>query len=166
MAGSGVANPSAYFTFNLKVVNHLTTETAADAGFVTLVSAVDVNIFEGDYVRMCIEVRDGAGDDVRLGYQVYDAVVDAGVPGWSEWAYSDWQDPTAAPDTAATGVNAFGSDWKTRWAGGSYMYIENYAAKKYITEFWMDDVIVTPEPATMGLLVLGGVMMLRRKKGS
>jgi hypothetical protein len=173
--GSGVLDPPAYFTFRLGVINryeeawdyHL---YSADGGYSTIVNTVAVNIFQGDYVRMCLEVRDGAGDDVRVGYQVYDAVVDAGVPGWGDWEYGDWQDPTAAPDTYPSGdpcevnVNAFESDWKTRWAGDSYMYVENYAAKNYGTEFWMDDVVVTPEPATLGLLVLGGLMIRRKRR--
>ena len=29
---------------------------------------------------------------------------------------------------------------------------------------WFDDFVVTPEPGTLGLLALGGVAMLRRKR--
>ena len=167
--GDGAPSAAGYYSFYVSVVNRYEEswdyhQYGADGGYVTQLTTVGVKVYEGDSVRMCLEVRDGAGDDVRVGYQVYD-----NIDGWGAWAYSAWQDPTAAPDVDMTGlgdinVNAFESDWKTRWANNTYMYVESYSAKNYTAETWFDDVIVTPEPATLGLLVLGSMMVCRKKR--
>jgi hypothetical protein len=145
------------FTISLRVVNRYATgadywQYGADGGVVMQsFTTVPVRIYKGDRVKLAMEVRDGSGADVRVGYKTYEGPNDV----WSEWTYGDWHDPTTAPDTTPSGdpcevnYNAFSSSWTSTWANNTYFYIEGYAAKNYIVDLWIDNALVEagPEPS-------------------
>ncbi|NLW87020.1 MAG: PEP-CTERM sorting domain-containing protein [Planctomycetes bacterium] len=117
-----------------------------------------VDLDGGQSIRLALEVRDGAGEDVRMAYQKR---IDGQ---WGEWTTSAWFDPTAA----ALGVNALASDWKNTWNESTYLYLEQNGRTSYTRTIYVDDVLVTgvPEPATMGLLLLGSMgVFVRRRTG-
>jgi len=84
------------------------------------------------------------------------------------------------------GVDMFAPDWSGYWWGGGANVSSatadawtkfsfditvstpaqwNFVVKSYVgsAAFLVDDVAVTPEPATMGLLALGGLLLRKRK---
>ena len=45
-----------------------------------------------------------------------------------------------------------------------FEYWSRFMGKRYEPTFYFDDFSLTPEPATLGLLLLGGLALLRRKR--
>ena len=124
----------------LRVVN------AADATYdngvvIHSVALSDLDMDSGDRIQLAMELRDGDGADVRVGYQVYNGT-------WLGWQYSPWFDPTDAAETLGLGDDAFGADWMVRWASSTYFYMENYSDVGHETQVWVDDALITGNPGT------------------
>ena len=137
------------FTIDLRVINRYDDGTpdyhqyGADGGVVMQSFTVPARVYKGDRIKLALEVRDGGGNDVRVGYKKYDGPNDV----WSDWTYGDWQDPTTAPAVDMTGLgdinlNAFSANWKTTWSNNTYFYLEGYAAKNYLVDIWLDNALV------------------------
>ena len=109
----------------------------------------------------CLKSTNGAeavGPNARLKW--FDAAGDVvEVPyGWNNWQWYavtapvEWTELTAVTIEAPAGAASVEYAWLYTWKGDSSSGV------------YIDDVSMTPEPATMGLLALGGLAMLRRRR--
>ena len=91
---------------------------------------------------------DAAGDVVEIDY------------GWNNWQWYavtapiEWTELTAVTIEAPAGAATVEYAWLYTWKGDQTSGV------------YIDDVSMTPEPATMGLLALGGLALLRRRRRS
>lgn len=142
------------------IINNTGTGKNIGAEMCQMTTSVDLD--GGDQIRFALELRDDvASNDVRIAYQKYQSGA------WSDWTSSAWYNPT----NTAYGANAFDASWTTTWADNTYFYIEQNAQKVgtapyTLTTTYIDNVTVTgiPEPATLGLVTVGGALCMIRKK--
>jgi len=75
---------------------------------------------------------------------------------WTEYELS-WTNDGSLGDVGGIGIEvyAYGGDWSPPYGDGN---------PPWTKRSYFDNVVVTPEPATMALLALGGLALLKRKK--
>ena len=143
-------NPNGSTKFTLTIMN------GGSGVVVETVSLPALNLYDGSkQIRLSLQLQDGGGQDLRAGYRI----LDTGTGVWGPWTYGSWHDPTAvaAPD-------AFAATWPATWKNSTYLYIEGWSPTGHDATATFDDVLVTPAPASLALLMLGGLFLLKRRK--
>ena len=116
-----------------------------------------LNLYDGSkQLRVSLQLRDAPGGNLRQGYRV----LDTGTGVWGAWMYGSWYDPVTDVSPPAN----FAAGWPTTWANSTYIYLEGWSASGHECTITFDDVLV-PTPATLALLVLGGLLLLKKRRG-
>jgi PEP-CTERM motif len=136
-------------------------------GFIGMVDVPDPAAFANNTkVELDVSVlgSDWQGDN---GFQ-FGLVVNSDLTGWKQADVGAWYSGLSGQDfteTVTFDYSAFKTGSSCAWAQIG-LYQNSYSADGSITEavYYLDNLRLTPEPATMALMGLGGLALIRRRK--
>ncbi|MEX0886297.1 MAG: PEP-CTERM sorting domain-containing protein [Phycisphaeraceae bacterium] len=106
--------------------------------------------------RQVVELGDGGSYDEELEQWI---APQPGVGQWTEWTFEVANDGS----TTITG-DGVGTRTATISGGMQQIYLGGGTGSSPLGGIWVDDITIVPEPGTIGLLAMGGVMLLARRR--
>jgi len=103
-----------------------------------LVEGVDLS--SKTNLQLSLEMRSSNGDDIRGGYSL----------DGTNWTYTEWFDPLKAGidnsvpgESDKNGVQAWSSDWQSKWKDKTAAFVTGYAPTGRVTKIWVNDFIIS-----------------------